>query len=213
MREIVALQIAPDPFDVVQFRGIFREPLDGEPRPPVGKRLCCQLTGVDRAVIEDENHRLARPRRTRPRAIRLTDPFEQRDEVGATLSAVRATTSHIVAASAAMIATFLAFPALRPAPGSPKACWLELSGHSLFLKQGHNRVRPPDRRPCHAPPRHAPRLIAVDPARQPVGAHTPVALSDCIIELTPKYNRVWRWFCLMFFYCVPLFLILLDAGA
>src|SRR3954454_8331029 len=55
MSEVMPLQVAPDPFNVVQLRGVFRQPLD---REPVGARregsAAC-LTRVDRAVVEDKH--------------------------------------------------------------------------------------------------------------------------------------------------------------
>ena len=55
MSEVMPLQVAPDPFNIVQLRGVFRQPLD---REPVGARregsAAC-LTRVDRAVVEDKH--------------------------------------------------------------------------------------------------------------------------------------------------------------
>src|SRR3954449_4127555 len=55
MSEAMPLQVAPDPFNTVQLRGVFRQPLD---REPVGARrdgsAAC-LTRVDRAVVEDKH--------------------------------------------------------------------------------------------------------------------------------------------------------------
>jgi hypothetical protein len=39
---------------VVQLRGVFRQPFEGEPGAR-GERLCCQLAGVDRPVIENRD--------------------------------------------------------------------------------------------------------------------------------------------------------------
>jgi len=44
-------EVAPAPFDVVQFGGIFRQPFEGEPRA-FGERLCGQLAAVNRPVVE-----------------------------------------------------------------------------------------------------------------------------------------------------------------
>src|SRR4051794_27603697 len=49
--ELMLLQVAPASFDVVQLRGVFRQPYEGEPRAR-GERLCCQLAGVDWPVVE-----------------------------------------------------------------------------------------------------------------------------------------------------------------
>jgi len=35
MSEVMPLQVAPDPFNIVQLRGVFRQPLDREPVQPV----------------------------------------------------------------------------------------------------------------------------------------------------------------------------------
>src|SRR3954453_16896931 len=43
------LEVAPTSFDIVQFGGVFRQPLDGEPGA-LGERAGCQLAGVDRPL-------------------------------------------------------------------------------------------------------------------------------------------------------------------
>ena len=53
--EVMPLQIAPDPFKVVQLWGVFRQPLDREPGGALGERRTGRLAGVDRAVVEDEH--------------------------------------------------------------------------------------------------------------------------------------------------------------
>src|SRR3954466_14785229 len=60
MSEVMPLQVAPDPFDVVQLRSIFRQPLDPEPVGALGERGAACLAGVDRAVVEDQNEGLDR---------------------------------------------------------------------------------------------------------------------------------------------------------
>ena len=52
--ELMLLEIAPASFDVVQFGGVFRQPFEGEPGAP-GERLCGQLAGVDRPVVENRD--------------------------------------------------------------------------------------------------------------------------------------------------------------
>src|ERR671910_3340997 len=52
--ELMLLEVAPASLDVVQLRGVFRQPFEGEPGAR-GERLCCQLAGVDRAVIENRD--------------------------------------------------------------------------------------------------------------------------------------------------------------
>ena len=54
MREEVAFQVAPGSLDVVQFRGIFREPLDGKPRP-CGEGSLGGLARMDRTVVENQD--------------------------------------------------------------------------------------------------------------------------------------------------------------
>ena len=52
--QMVAFEIPPASLDVVEFGGIFGQPLDGEPGTG-GKRLGAELAGVDRAVVEDDD--------------------------------------------------------------------------------------------------------------------------------------------------------------
>jgi hypothetical protein len=52
--ELMLLEVAPASFDVVQLRGVFRQPFDGRPGAR-GERLCCQLAGMDRPVIENRD--------------------------------------------------------------------------------------------------------------------------------------------------------------
>src|SRR3569833_3635467 len=54
--ELMLLEIAPASFDVVQLRGVFRQPFEGQPGTR-GERLCCQLAGVDWPVIENRDQR------------------------------------------------------------------------------------------------------------------------------------------------------------
>ena len=49
--ELMLLEVAPASLDVVQFGGVFRQPFEGEPGA-LGERLCGQLAGVDRPVVE-----------------------------------------------------------------------------------------------------------------------------------------------------------------
>jgi hypothetical protein len=52
--ELMLLEVAPASFDVVQLRGVFRQPFEGEPGAR-GERLCGQLASVDRPVIENRD--------------------------------------------------------------------------------------------------------------------------------------------------------------
>src|SRR5918998_5791934 len=54
--ELMLLEVAPASFDVVQLRGVFRQPFEGQPGAR-GERLCCQLAGVDWPVIENRDQR------------------------------------------------------------------------------------------------------------------------------------------------------------
>lgn len=54
--ELMLLEVAPAPFDIVPLRGVFRQPFEGQPRAR-GERLCCQLAGVDRPVVENRDQR------------------------------------------------------------------------------------------------------------------------------------------------------------
>src|SRR3954470_12998503 len=52
--ELMLLEVAPASFDVVQLGGVFRQPFEGEPGA-LGERLCGQLAGVDRSVVENRD--------------------------------------------------------------------------------------------------------------------------------------------------------------
>jgi hypothetical protein len=52
--QIMLFDVAPAPFNIVQLGGVFRQPFEGEPGT-LGKRLCCQLAGVDRPVVENRD--------------------------------------------------------------------------------------------------------------------------------------------------------------
>src|SRR4051812_23658270 len=52
--QIMLLEVAPASLDVVQFGGVFRQPLDGEPGA-LGEGAGCQLAGVDRPVVENRD--------------------------------------------------------------------------------------------------------------------------------------------------------------
>src|SRR5436309_10585176 len=53
--EVMPLQVAPDPFNVVQLRSVFRQPLDCEPVSAHGEGGASRLAGVDWTVVEDQN--------------------------------------------------------------------------------------------------------------------------------------------------------------
>ena len=54
--ELMLLEVAPASFDVIQLRGVFRQPFEGEPSA-LGERLCGQLAGVDRSIVENRDQR------------------------------------------------------------------------------------------------------------------------------------------------------------
>src|SRR6476660_7702632 len=54
--ELMLFEVAPASFDVVQLRGVFGQPFEGEPGAR-GERLCCQLAGMDRPVIVNRDKR------------------------------------------------------------------------------------------------------------------------------------------------------------
>ena len=56
--EVMGLKIAPDRLDFVEFRGVFRQPFDGEPVGALGERRQRRLAEMDRAIVEHENDRL-----------------------------------------------------------------------------------------------------------------------------------------------------------
>src|SRR5215470_162034 len=81
VREMMPLQIAPNPLDGVELRGIFRQPLDREPGRAGGQRGSRRLAGVDRAVVENEPNRLGSD--TRLGAVAAVDLREEGDEITA----------------------------------------------------------------------------------------------------------------------------------
>src|SRR5271166_6571880 len=83
MRQVVRLEIMPDHLDVVEFRRILRQPLDGEPVCAGGKRRHRDFARVDRAIVLDEHHRL--DGLTRSRAIKPVELLKVGDEVATAL--------------------------------------------------------------------------------------------------------------------------------
>src|SRR5271166_153636 len=83
MRQVVRLEIMPDHLDVVEFRRILRQPLDGEPVCAGGKRRHRDFARVDRAIVLDEHHRL--DGLTRSGAIKPVELLKVGDEVATAL--------------------------------------------------------------------------------------------------------------------------------
>src|SRR3954454_6443582 len=52
--ELMLLEVAPASFDVVQLRGVFRQPFEGEPGT-LGEGAGCQLAAVDGSVVENRD--------------------------------------------------------------------------------------------------------------------------------------------------------------
>src|SRR3954451_23330141 len=78
MSKMMLFQIAPELFNVVELRRVFRQPFDCEPGRSLGECGARRLAGVDRVVVEDEHDRL--PRTIRPQAILRVDLLQKRDE-------------------------------------------------------------------------------------------------------------------------------------
>src|SRR5271167_380479 len=85
MGEMVSLQVTPDDLDVIEFRRIFRQPLNGKPMGALGERRPRCLADVDRAVVEHNDGRLRR--RSGLWAVEAVDGLQVRDEVGAAFGA------------------------------------------------------------------------------------------------------------------------------
>ena len=78
MREEVAFQIAPGTLDVVEFRGIFRQPFDGQPIAR-GKRGPRGFADMDRAIVENKDDGLVRAAGAWP--VDRVEAAEEGDEV------------------------------------------------------------------------------------------------------------------------------------
>ena len=55
--EMMGLEIAPDGFDVIQLRGVFGQPLDGEPVDAGSQGCSRDLAGVNWPVVLNQHHR------------------------------------------------------------------------------------------------------------------------------------------------------------
>ena len=83
MREMVRLEVVPGPLDVIQFRRILGQPLDGEPMRAGGERCQREFAGMDRSIVLDQDHWLDGLAGTRP--VEPVELFEMGDEVAAAL--------------------------------------------------------------------------------------------------------------------------------
>src|SRR3954462_7842900 len=52
--KLMLLEVAPASLDVVQLRGVFRQPFEGEPGA-LGEGAGCQLAAVDWPIVEDRD--------------------------------------------------------------------------------------------------------------------------------------------------------------
>jgi len=83
MRKVARFQVAPYDFNVVQLRGVFGQPFDGEPVGAFGQRRPAGLADVDRTVVEDKDDWLRR----RPGfgAVEAVQRLQMGDEISAPL--------------------------------------------------------------------------------------------------------------------------------
>lgn len=82
MGEEMTFEVSPGSFDVVEFGGVFGQPLDGQPRA-LFEGGAAELAGVDRTVVEDQNGRLWGI--ARAGSVEPVEALEQGDEVAAPL--------------------------------------------------------------------------------------------------------------------------------
>src|SRR5271157_4593183 len=83
MGEVMRLEVVPDDFDIVEFWGVFGQPLDGEPVRASGKRCERALADVDRPIVLDKHDRLGGPAGFG--AVEIVELLEMGHEVGAAL--------------------------------------------------------------------------------------------------------------------------------
>src|SRR5271165_1275700 len=81
--EVMRLEVVPDDFDIVEFWGVFGQPLDGEPVRASGKRCERALADVVRPVVLDEHDRLGGPAGFG--AVEIVELLEMGHEVDAAL--------------------------------------------------------------------------------------------------------------------------------
>lgn len=81
MREVICLEVVPDPLDVVKFRRVLWQPLDAEPVSTCVQCRQGKLAGMDRPIVLDQHHRFGGvPGLRAKKPVQL---FEMGDEVGA----------------------------------------------------------------------------------------------------------------------------------
>jgi len=81
MGEVVGFEIAPNDFNVVQFRRIFRQPFNSEPMGAGCERFPGGFAGMDRAIIKDNYDRFGL--HARPGAVKLVQFLKKGDEIRA----------------------------------------------------------------------------------------------------------------------------------
>src|SRR6202453_150997 len=81
--EMMRLEVAPNGLDVVQFRSVSGQPLDGEPMGAGGECGEGELAGVDRAIVLDQHD--GREGLSGPRTIEPVELLEMGDEIAAAL--------------------------------------------------------------------------------------------------------------------------------
>src|SRR3954471_13935700 len=81
VRQVMRLKVVPDHLNVVEFRGILGQPLDGKPVCAGGQRCHGELARADRAIVLDEYHRLGGL--AGPGTIKAIELLEMGDEITA----------------------------------------------------------------------------------------------------------------------------------
>ena len=81
--KVMCLQIVPDDLDIIEFRHVFGQPLNGEPVCPGGECHASQLVDVDRSIVLDQPDRFDPP--AGHGTVEPIKLFEMRHEIGAAL--------------------------------------------------------------------------------------------------------------------------------
>ena len=81
--EVMGLEIAPDRLDFIEFGGVFRQPLDGEPVCAGGQGGERAFAGVDRTIVLDQHDRLGLSRGLRSKET--VELLQMCDEIAAAL--------------------------------------------------------------------------------------------------------------------------------
>lgn len=83
MGEVIRLKVVPDDLDVIQFGGVFGQPLDREPVRAGGKGCAREFADVDWSIVFDQHDRFGRA--AGRGAVKLVELLEMRHEVAAAL--------------------------------------------------------------------------------------------------------------------------------